>query len=322
MSDKNIFAGIDIGGTNIKFGLFDKSGNIIHKGQKPTLAEKGPQPLMHLITNIGESLMLSAAEDELEIKHMGVGSPGAVDHKTGKVIGPCPNIKGWTGMEIGEILRERLNIPVFVDNEVNGMALGEYHYGSARGAKSVLCVTIGTGIGGAIIIDGKVLQGDTSSAGELGHMSIKYDGPECACGNKGCLEMYCSSKFMTNRAKTLLKKNMSPIFKEILDNDLENLTIKKLFSAAEKEDEIALQVIEEAAENLGFGLAGVINIINPEIVVLGGGITDGGAGFVELVEKTIKELSFSSAVEKIKVVKAALGNDAGFIGAGLLGEQN
>jgi len=322
MTDNNIFAGIDIGGTNIKFGLFDKSGKIIHRGQKPTLAEKGPQPLMHLITNIGESLMLIAAEEELNIKHLGVGSPGAVDHNTGKVIGPCPNINGWTGMEIGNILRQRLNIPVYVDNEVNGMALGEYYYGAARGAKSVLCVTIGTGIGGAIIIDGKVLQGDTSSAGELGHMSIKYDGPKCACGNKGCLEMYCSSKFMIRRIKELLNNNMTSIFKELLDNNPDNLTIKKLFSAAEKNDEIALQVIEEAAGFLGLGLAGVINIINPQIVVLGGGITDGGAGFVEIVEKTIKELSFSSAVQKIKVVKAALGNDAGFIGAGLLGERN
>lgn len=322
MSDNNIFAGIDIGGTNIKFGLFDKTGKIVHKGQKPTLVEKGPQPLMHLITNIGESLMLIAAEEELNIKHLGVGSPGAVDHKTGKVIGPCPNIQGWTGMEIGNILRERLNIPVYVDNEVNGMALGEYYYGAARGAKSVLCVTIGTGIGGAIIIDGKVLQGDTSSAGELGHMSIKYDGPKCACGNNGCLEMYCSSKFMIRRVKTILNNKMTDIFKEILDSNLENLTIKKLFSAANKNDGVALQVIEEAAGFLGIGLAGIINIINPQIVVLGGGITDGGAGFVEIVEKTIKELSFSSAVQKIKVVKAELGNDAGFIGAGLLGEQN
>lgn len=321
MSTEQIYAGIDIGGTNVKFGLFDSSGNILYKEQKPTMAEKGPQPLMHLIANIGERLLYYAAEEELSVKHIGVGSPGAINVKTGTVVGPCPNIDGWTGMEIGNKLKERLNIPVYVDNDVHAMAIGELLYGAAKGARSIVCVTVGTGIGGAVIIDNKVVHGDSSSAGELGHMTINFDGPPCACGNHGCIEAYCSSKYILSQTTAKLKKQMTPIFAEVLEKDIENLTIKKLFSAAKKEDEMALEIIYDTANYLGIGLAGIVNLLNPEIVVIGGGITDGGAGFVDRVTESIREHAFFSAVENLRVVKAALGNDAGFIGAGMLGEH-
>ena len=319
MSDRQVYAGIDIGGTNIKFGFFNRNGEVLYRQQKPTMAEKGPQPLMHLVTNIGEQLLYYAAEEEYSIEYVGVGSPGAVNNITGQVIGPCPNIPGWTGMQIGAILNERLNMPVFVDNDVNAMALAEYKFGAAKNAKSVVCVTVGTGIGGGVIIDGKVIHGANYTGGELGHMTINFDGPECACGNRGCIESYCSSKYILEQVKNALKKDLSPVFAEILENDLENLTIKKLFAAVKKDDALAVAVIHQTAAYLGTGLAGIVNLLNPETVVIGGGITDGGGGFVEAVEAEIKKRAFSSATEKLKVVSAALGNDAGFIGAGLLG---
>lgn len=322
MSDQKYYAGIDIGGTNVKFGVFDKSGEIIYKEQKPTMAEKGPEPLMHLITNIGERLLYFAAEEDIEIRYLGVGSPGAVDIKSGKVVGPCPNIRGWSGMEIGENLRDRLNMPIYVDNDVHAMAVGEMFFGSARGTKSLVCVTVGTGIGGAVIVDGQVIHGANSSAGELGHVTINFDGPECACGNRGCIESYCSSKYILTRLKAKLANGMTESFKVILEDDIESVTIKKLFAAAKEDDPVAMEVIRETARYLGIGLAGIINTLNPEILVIGGGITDGGAGFTDMVYENIKEHAFDSAVEKLKVVKAALGNDAGFIGAGLLGEVN
>lgn len=322
MSDNQVYAGIDIGGTNIKFGLFDAQGTILYKEQRPTMAEKGPTPLLHLVTNIAERLLYYAAEESYLVKWVGVGSPGAIDHRTGKVVGPSPNIEGWVGTEIGASMSERLNMPVFVDNDANSMALAETRFGAAMGARSVVCATVGTGVGGGVIIDGKLVHGSTSSAGELGHMTISVDGPECACGNRGCIESFCSSQAIIDRTKAKLKKGLTDIFKEVLEGSIDNLTIKKLFAAARKGDPVAAEVIEETAVYLGVGLSGVVNLLNPEVVVVGGGITDGGAGFVSAVAREIKKRAFFSATEKLLVVKAALGNDAGFMGAGLLGEVN
>ncbi|MFQ6008908.1 MAG: ROK family protein [Candidatus Zixiibacteriota bacterium] len=321
MSTTEAYAGIDIGGTNIKFGLFDQKGKVLYREQRPTLAEKGPTPLMHLVGNIGERLLYHAAEEDYTVRWLGVGTPGAVDFKTGKVIGPCPNIDGWQGMEIGRILRERLNIPVWVDNDVNAVALAEMRFGAAVGATSVVCVTVGTGVGGAVIIDGKLWRGATHSAGELGHMSINFDAPIAHAGIPGSIEAYCSSYSILEQVKSKLIHGLSPIFQEVLEGDLEKLVIKKVFIAAKKGDEIARAVLNETAKYLGIGLAGVVNLLNPEIVVIGGGIAEGGAGFIEAVTAELKTYAFDSAVEKLMVVKAALGNDAGFIGAGLLGEM-
>ncbi len=321
MSDKRVYAGIDIGGTNVKYGLVDHDGKTLYKEQRPTLAEKGATPLMHLITNIAERLLYDAAEEEYDVKWLGVGTPGAVDFRTGKVIGPCPNIEGWLGMEIGEILRERLNMPVWVDNDVNAMALAESRFGAASGAKAAVCLTVGTGVGGGIILDSRIYRGADYSAGELGHIPINFDGPQCRCGSRGCLEAYCASYAIIGRAKKLMGNELTPAFEAILDNDTGHLTIKKIFSAEKKGDAVARQVLDETARYLGIGLAGIVNLLNPDVVVIGGGIIEGGGGLLEAVAAEIKERAFDSAVENLSVVKAALGNDAGFIGAGLLGEE-
>ena len=321
MSEQKLYAGIDIGGTNIKFGIFDNKGTILYKEHKPTMSEKGPQALLHLVTNIGERLLYHAAEEEMDIRYIGVGSPGAIDSQKGIVVGPCPNIEGWTGTRIGEALFERLNVPIYVDNDVNSMALAEYRFGAAQGKKNVVCLTVGTGIGGAFLFDGKIMHGSNYTGGELGHMTINFDGPPCACGSDGCLEAYCSSKYILQRIRKKLNGKLTPVFNEVLGADIESLTIKKLFAAYKKGDEIASEVIAETARYLGIGLSGIVNLLNPEIVVIGGGITDGGGNFVELVTEEIKSRAFSSATEKLQVVKASLGNDAGFIGAGLLGDK-
>ena len=159
MTSKKADAWMDIGGTSVKFGLFSPDGTIIYKEQKPTLADKGAVPLMHLVSNIAEQLMYHAAEDELEIRWLGVGTPGAVDFKTGQVIGVTPNIAGWQGTNIGRTLKERLNMPVWVDNDVNTVALAELRYGAASGAQAAVCLTLGTGIGGAVIIDRPLQRG-------------------------------------------------------------------------------------------------------------------------------------------------------------------
>jgi glucokinase len=314
------YAGIDVGGTNIKFGLFAPDGKIIYKEQRPTMAEKGAIPLMHLITNIAESLMLHAADDDLEVPWLGVGTPGAVEFKTGRVLGQTPHIKDWAGMEIGETLRERLNMSVWVDNDVNAMSLGELKYGAAVGTISAVCITVGTGIGGAVIVDGKLVRGASHSAGEIGHMTINFDGPKCKCGKTGCVEAYCSSSAIINRAKKKLEKEMTPGFSDLLKNDLDNLSIKTITAAAKNDDFAAGEVLEETAGYLAIALGNIANVLNPEMIVVGGGIIDGSPEFLTMVSREIKKHAFDSAVKELKITRATLGNDAGFIGAGLLGE--
>jgi glucokinase len=321
MSSERLYAGIDIGGTNIKYGLVDQNGKVLFKEQRPTIVDKGPEPLLHLVANIGEKLLLHAAEEDCEVPWLGVGTPGSVDFKTGQVIGMAPNIPGWKGAAVGEFLRERLNVPVWVDNDVNAVALAEYRFGAGVGYNSVVCVAVGTGVGGGIILNGKLWRGSTSAAGEIGHMPIDPNGPVCGCGNKGCVESFCASAAIIERCRAKLDHNMTPVFEEIMSGDPGDLNVRKIFAAAKKRDSVALEVIEETARYLAIGLAGVVNLLNPEVVIVGGGVADGGAGFVEVVSQELRRRVCDSAKDKLRIVKAALGNTAGFIGAGILGEE-
>ncbi len=322
MPDERVYAGIDIGATSIKYGLVGGKGEVLFKEQRPTLADKGPEPLMHLVANIGERLLLHAAEEDYEVPWLGVGSPGTVDSRSGKIVGMSPNITGWKGTELGEFLRNRLNTPVYVDNDANAVALAEHRFGAGIGFESIICVTIGTGVGGGLILGGRLWRGSTFAAGEIGHMSINAEGPECKCGNLGCLEAYCASAAIIKRCRDKLSGGLTPVFKNVLQDDgLESLTIKKLFIAARKKDRVALEVVQETADLLAVGLGGVVNLLNPDLVIIGGGVADGGAGFVESVAQSLRGRCCDSAIENLRVVKATLGNHAGFIGAGILGEE-
>lgn len=321
MAEHKVYAGIDIGGTNIKFGLVDDQGKVLYKEQRPTVAEKGADALLHLVANIGERLLLHAAEEEHDVRWLGVGTPGTVDFKTGQVVGLSPNIPGWQGTPLGEFLRERLNLPVWVDNDVNCVALAEHRFGAGIGYDSIVCVAVGTGVGGGVIINGRLWRGATFAAGEFGHMAISLNGPVCGCGQTGCIEAYCASPAIIERARKKLEGGLTPVFEDVTNGDEEGLTIKKIFAAARKKDKIAIEVVEETARYLATGLAGVVNLLNPSLVVIGGGVADGGAGFVETVAAEVKKRAFESATAGLRVVKATLGNQAGFIGAGILGEE-
>ena len=321
MGEQKVYAGIDIGATSIKFGLTDHKGSVLYKEQRPTVSDKGPEALLHLVANVGERLLLHAAEEDHDVRWLGIGTPGTVDFKTGKVLGNAPNIEGWAGTEVGTFLRGRLNLPVYVDNDVNGVALAEHRFGAGIGYNSLVCVAVGTGVGGGIIINGQLWRGAHHAAGEIGHIPISANGPVCRCGRTGCVEAYCSSTAMIERTKARLAGQMTAAFEEVLEGDAEGLTIKKLFAAARKKDAIALDVVEESARYLAIGLTAVVNLINPDLVIIGGGIADGGGGFVEAVAAELRTRTIDTAAENLKVVKAALGNSAGFIGAGLLGEE-
>ena len=217
----------------------------------------------------------------------------------------------------GELLLER---DVLAEEDEMDLVVPP-RFGAAVGYKSVVCVAVGTGVGGGIVLDGKLMRGSNHTAGEIGHMTIDFGGPQCRCGNKGCLESYCCSSAMIALAKAKWHNAVPDALDELLEGSLDNLTIKKLFGAAKRDDEVALSVISESGQLLGLALAGVVNLLNPDIVVIGGGVADGGAGYVETVAAEIRRRAFSTATENLRIARASLGNDAGFIGAGILGES-
>jgi glucokinase len=236
-----------------------------------------------------------------------------VELKSGKVVGASPNIPGWTGVSLKQIFRG-FRLPVYADNDANLMALAESRVGAARGYDGAICLTIGTGIGGGLILHGQVYRGADSSAGELGHTCIAYDGRLCRCGAKGCLEAYASVPALLNHTRSLLESSDNHCS---LRENLSSLNPTLIFQAAEAGDRLAVQILEQEITYLSAGLASVVNLLNPEVIVVGGGFVEAGTSFLHLLEKSIKERAFPSAVKGLKVVRAKLGNDAGFIGAAL-----
>jgi glucokinase len=305
--------GIDLGASQIKCGIVSEKGRVKFRQISPTLQEKGPAQIVQLLKEVAQGLVEYSRPKKLQIAGIGIGSPGTVELKSGKVVGASPNIPGWTGVSLKQIFR-RFKLPVYADNDANLMALAESRVGAARGYDGAICLTIGTGIGGGLVLHGQVYRGAASSAGELGHTCIAYDGRLCRCGAKGCLEVYASVPALLKAARLLIESSEN---QSMLRANLRNLSPKLILQAAGKGDEIALQLLEDEIAYLSAGLASVVNLLNPEVIVVGGGFVEAGTSFLHQLEKRIKERAFPSAVRGLKVVRARLGNDAGFIGAAL-----
>lgn len=310
-------AGIDIGATNIKFGLVDGEGGTCYRGQIATPRNASAEELFEKVTHCGEQLLVEADEIGAGVDTLGVGSPGAVNMKTGVIQGTCPNIPGWVGFHLRERLKERLNLKVLVDNDANCAALAEHRFGAGRGFDNIICLTIGTGIGGGLILNGKIYRGKDYSAGEIGHLLILGDGSE----PPRKLEELVSSRAILARLRDKLADNSSATSPRPT-TDPEQLTIKKLFHAARKGDETALEVIGHSARILGVALAGLVNVFNPELIILGGGVAEGGGEFIERVREFVQREALPNATEALAVVPAKLGNAAGFIGAAHLLEND
>jgi glucokinase len=313
---EHLCAGIDIGATNIKYGLVDGRGTIRYRDQTATPKHTLAEALFEKIVVCGERLLVEADEAGATVAYLGVGSPGSVNMDTGVIQGGCPNIPHWEGFHLRDRLAERLNLPVMVDNDANCAAAAEHRFGAGQGCANIICLTIGTGIGGGLIIGGNMYRGANYSAGEIGHLLV---GGEDAAEKSRYLETLVSSKAILARLKERLVEDTTPVFDALVGDDMEQLTIKKMFQAARKGDRAAVEVIQTTARILGTALAGMVNVLNPEMVILGGGIAEGGREFVDKVKDTIMERALAAAVDGLEVVPARLGNAAGFIGAAFLG---
>lgn len=283
-----MIAGIDLGGTTFKIGFYE-SGFIKDFVKVETEREKGYQ---HVISKIINAILNSG----YKIDSIGIGSPGSIDQENG-VIRYSPNFPDWKDVEITKDLKERLKCDVFIENDANIFAIGEHYFGVTQDAKNFISITIGTGIGGGIFVDGRLLTGENGFAGEIGHMKLTKYGPLCGCGKQGCFEAWCSSENIKKRYNNLFKTNLST--QEIL----------------RKTDNESLEFLDETFEMMGIGISNLINIFNPSLVVLGGGFTKSHDLFIDKVRKYTKKFVLPSFVDTYNIVISKLGENSAVLGA-------
>lgn len=311
--------GIDLGGTKILIGLVEKeSGKVVSHIKKKTKKEKGPENIVRKMVEGVEELLEESGKSFTEISSIGIGSAGQIDRKNGIIIG-APNLDCYN-LNLKEILQNKFNIPVFVGNDVEVATIGEQKFGAGKGCADFVCVFVGTGIGSAIVKNGHIIYGATGTAGELGHIIVDLNGRPCACGAHGCLEAYASRSAIETRIEGALKKGRKSCISEYLEEG-KAITSSMIRKSIEREDELVTQCVSEASEYLSGGLASVINLINPELIILGGGLIEAVDYFYKQTIKKAKSKSLPVPAEKIRFSKTILGDYSGVIGAALLDER-
>ena len=306
--------GIDVGGTNVKIALVDENGNIAYSNTVPTHAEMG---LNYTIENIKQAIRDLITESRVEnLEGIGFDFPGQIDYKNG-IVKLAPNIPGWVDIPIAKIIEEEFHVPVKIDNDVHCAALGELKYGAGQGCENFICMTVGTGIGSGIVLDGKLIRGATNVAGELGHIKlVMHEGELCGCGDYGCLEAYASGPSIVKMAQDYIMAGKSTKYKEMAAGG--EITPYIVSEAAKQGDPVAQRIFTKTGEYIGFGLVSVINLLNPEKVIIGGGVAGAGDILFDPIRKVIKERAMKVAGSAVEIVPAKLGNNAGVIGASLL----
>ena len=300
--------GIDLGGTTVKIAYFDETGNMLDKWEIPTVTEGGGVQILPDIAASIRQYIDGNQINESAILGLGIGVPGPVDSKG--IVNKCVNL-GWGVFNIAEELCKLTGFPVKAGNDANVAALGEYWKGGGQGCENMVFATLGTGVGGGIVIEGRLLHGTHGSGAEIGHMVLnRNETAVCGCGKKGCVEQYCSATGIVRMAKQYLAGNsVSSSLKAI-----ENLTCKDIFDAAKAGDKVALEIMDEYYEYLGEFLGTLCSVIDPEIVVLGGGVSKAGDVLLTGVEPYFHKYVFHAA-SQVKFALASLGNDAGAYGA-------
>nr|MBQ8253613.1 ROK family glucokinase [Lachnospiraceae bacterium] len=302
--------GVDVGGTTIKMGLFDAEGNVLDKWEIKTRTENGGENVLPDIAKAVADKMTEKAISKDEVAGVGVGVPGPVDSKG--IVHRCVNL-GWDEFNVNEALGALVDLPVMAGNDANVAALGEMWKGGGQGHEDLVVVTLGTGVGGGIIINGKMLTGANGSGGEIGHIHVQDGEPDqCGCGNHGCLEQYASATGIVRIAKRILAETQEAT---VLKAD--SVTAKDVWDAVKEGDAVAIKVAEQFGKYLGEGLAAIAGVVNPEAFVIGGGVSKAGEVLLSYVEKNYKPVVFHGSRD-VKFTLATLGNDAGIFGAAKL----
>lgn len=305
--------GINLGMTYISALLMDFSLQPVYKLKIPTLPQEGRERVTDRIVEAIEKIITLAEVPRKKVLAVGIGVPGLVDTKNG-ISKFSPNL-GWHNVPIRDIIQEKTNIPVLIENDVRCATLGEKFFGAGKGVDNLVCMFVGTGIGAGIIIDGKLYKGVSEGAGEIGHTTILDNGPRCSCGNRGCLEAIASGPAIARRARELIEKGRKSLIYDLVEGKLEKITGEIVSRAGWSGDELALEILRDTGHYLGIGIANLINLFNPELLILGGGVMQAGDLIFNPMRETLKERVFSMPAEAVKMVFAVLGNEAGMTGA-------
>ena len=294
--------GVDLGGTNIVAGaLTDDGGDVIALRSEPTRADQGADAVIDRIVRIIDTVIAETI------------APGPLDRERGIVV-TTPNL-GWTNFPLRDVIAERTGIPTRIDNDANCATVGEWWLGAARGARNVVGMTIGTGIGGGLILDGKLYHGSSDVAGEIGHATIDITGRLCKCGNYGCLEAYASGPSIAERAREQLAGDEESLLFRMAHGNVGRLTAATVYEAAKLGDDVAIDVVRETARFLGAGIANLLNIFNPDVVVIAGGVTQAGDTLFVPLRKEVRKRAFRPAVDACRIVPGSLPGSAGVVGA-------
>ena len=311
--------GVDIGGTNVKIALIDEKGTIAYSNSVPTRAEMGYEYTIQNIINTIKDSLKESNNDISNIGGIGFGLPGQIDSVNG-VVRLLPNIPGWVEVPLAKIVKDEFNVPVKLDNDVRVATLGELNYGAGKGCQNLICLTVGTGVGSGIVLNGQLVRGASMTAGEIGHVIVERNNGEiCGCGATGCLEAYASGPSVVKMAKDYIAGGKSTKFKEIAAGN--EITPYMVYEAAKQGDAVAKRIFTIVGEYLGVALVSVVNLLNPEKIIVGGGVGQAGDLILEPIREAIKKRCIPTSAAAVEIVPAQLGESAGVVGASLLVNQ-
>jgi glucokinase len=312
--NKDLIAGIDVGGTKIAVALADSDGSVLSLAHFPTQVELGPH---RIIDGAMKEIERMAGDARGSLATVGIGCGGPLDRKRGVILSP-PNLPGWDEFPIVELAEKKLGVPALLDNDANAAALGEYQYGAGRGFRNLVYMTISTGIGGGILINGELVHGVGDGAGEVGHIPVLLDGPICGCGARGCLESLCSGTSIARRAKERLVAGEQS---SLLSIGSDNVTAKTVAEAALRGDALANEIWEQTVFYLAYGLNSIIATLAPEAIILGGGVSTAGEQLLEPLRRRVNECVKIMPVDRVQILQASLGANSGIHGALILARR-
>lgn len=313
------YIGIDLGGTNISAGIVDENGNILVKKETPTMNGRTAEDILDDMAELAKALIKELQIEVSDIESIGIGMPGTMDKQKG--ISIYANNLNFRNVNVIDEMRKRIDLPCYIENDANCAAIGENVCGIAYGSKNLIYITIGTGVGAGIIINGKVFDGSFGGGGEAGHMVIVAEGEECTCGRKGCWEAYASASALRREGRIAAAKYPNSKIYDLVDGNIKLIDAKTVFDAYDLGDEIALKIIDKYIKYLAIGLVNLVNIFQPEAIIIGGGVCAQGDKVIEPLIKILNERVYGGEL-KTKICVATLGNDAGVVGAAMLGRIN
>jgi len=311
---RKMAVGVDLGGTTIHTALVTLEGQLIAHEHCLTDAIKGVDTV---IAHICDSIRNVCAKGNIapdDLLAIGIGSPGPLSTKTGIVI-DAPNLNGWVNVPLRDLVQQSFKAPIFLDNDANAAAYGEFWVGAGKGVQNLIAITLGTGIGGGLIIDGKLFRGPDDTSGEIGHTTVLLDGPPCNCGSQGCLEALSSATALVRRAVESLKSGSSSLLNQMSYHDYSKISSKMIYDAAVQGDLLSIELLRETGFYIGVSCASWVNVLNPEMIILFGGMMGAGEFIITPIREEIRKRAFPQPAARVKIVPAILGNDAGAIGA-------